>query len=141
RFGDSKQSGELWKLGGESPTGGIYKLLELKEISVATSGNYRNFFRAGGKRDSHILDPDTGRPVENPPASATVRHESCMMADAWATSMIVLGPERGMQIAQTHQLDVMILMVDENQVIQELSTDYFRSVLRHEPPVQSRPSP
>ncbi|MFN9719657.1 MAG: FAD:protein FMN transferase, partial [Planctomycetota bacterium] len=65
-----------------------------------------------GQRYSHVLDPKTGRPVENPPASVSVAHARCMSADAIATAMMVLGAERGMEIAE--RLDVDVLFQDVN---------------------------
>lgn len=74
--------------------------LALHELSIATSGNYRRWLDADGRRYGHTLDPRTGQPVENGVASVTVLHESCMLADAWATALTVLGPEDGIALAE-----------------------------------------
>ncbi|WP_022682995.1 FAD:protein FMN transferase [Sphingobium bisphenolivorans] len=68
-------------------------------LCVATSGDYRRFREEGATRLSHSIDPVTGAPIANDVASVTVLHESAMMADAWATAITVLGPERGMALA------------------------------------------
>ena len=65
---------------------------------MATSGDYRIFYEHEGDRISHTLDPRTGRPVVEGPASATVIHESATVADAWATTLMVMG-EAGLEIA------------------------------------------
>lgn len=76
----------------------------LSGLSAATSGDYRRFRMAGGRRLSHSIDPATGRPVADAVASVTILHDSAMMADAWATAILVAGPERGMALAKRHGL-------------------------------------
>lgn len=68
---------------------------ELADQAMATSGDYRNFTIVDGKRYSHTIDPQTGRPVTNDLASASVIAPDCMSADAMATAVMVLGRERG----------------------------------------------
>ncbi len=77
----------------EAPDGGKPSAIELAEAAAATSGDYRNARIEDGRRRSHILDPRTGRPASSGAASATAVHASCAVADAWATALIVLGPE------------------------------------------------
>lgn len=74
--------------------------IALHGLAVATSGDYRRYFEQGGQRFAHTLDPRTGRPVENKIVSVTVLHESCMIADALATAITVLGPEEGLALAE-----------------------------------------
>lgn len=71
-------------------------------LGVATSGDYRRFRHVDGRRMSHSIDSSTGAPIAEGVASVTVLHASAMMADAWATAITVLGPNKGMQVA-THQ--------------------------------------
>lgn len=73
-------------------------------FAMATSGDYRRFREQGGTRLSHSIDPATAAPIANDVASVTVLHDSAMMADAWATAITVLGPERGMALAARHGL-------------------------------------
>jgi thiamine biosynthesis lipoprotein len=127
RAGEAKASGEAWRLGVESPLGGLHKIVELTDQSIATSGDYRSFFVSGGKKYSHILNPQTGRPVENPPASVSVIHKSCMTADGLATAMMVLGAERGVEIARQCGVDVMFLDVDASGRLVETSSGAFQS--------------
>ncbi len=125
RAGEAKASGDAWRLGVESPLGGLHKVVELTNQSIATSGDYRSFFMAGGKKYSHVLDPKTGRPVEHPPASVSVIHESCMTADGLATAMMVLGPEKGLELAKTVGVDVMFLDVSQDGMLIEQSIGVF----------------
>ncbi len=125
RAGEAKASGDAWRLGVESPLGGLHKVVELTNQSIATSGDYRSFFMAGGKKYSHVLNPQTGRPVEHPPASVSVIHESCMTADGLATAMMVLGPEKGIELAKTVGVDVMFLDLTKDGMLNEQSIGVF----------------
>jgi thiamine biosynthesis lipoprotein len=125
RAGEAKASGDAWRLGVESPLGGLHKVVELTNQSIATSGDYRSFFMAGGKKYSHVLNPKTGRPVEHPPASVSVIHESCMTADGLATAMMVLGPEKGIELAKTVGVDVMFLDLTKDGMLTEQSIGVF----------------
>jgi thiamine biosynthesis lipoprotein len=124
--GESRRSGAGWRLGVESPLGGLERVVEVTSQAIATSGDYRNVRLVNGRRVSHILDPATGRPVENPPAQVSVLHSSCMTADGLATAMMVLGTERGLELAEQLQVDVMFLEVSDNGEISERSTGRFR---------------
>jgi len=75
-------------------------------VGVATSGDYRNFFEVDGKRYSHSIDPHSGYPVAHDLVSVTVVHPSSMMADGWATALVVLGYEKAMAVAQEQGLAV-----------------------------------
>lgn len=124
KTGAPKVSGELWKVGVESPLGGLQRIVELSKSSIATSGDYRNYFEMNGETYSHAIDPKTGWPVKNPPASISVIHESCMTADAWATAMMVLGVEKGSAIAKANQLSVVFQNVSNGSVA-ETTTGLF----------------
>jgi thiamine biosynthesis lipoprotein len=98
---------ELWKIGIDVPRFAnlpgqeIEAILALKDNSVATSGDYRNYFEYENKIYSHTIDPKTGRPVTNNMASATVVAKSCMEADALATAIMVLGKEKGLAFIES----------------------------------------
>jgi thiamine biosynthesis lipoprotein len=104
--------GKPWQIGIESPLAhdrGVDRVIGLSGLGMATSGDYRNYFEADGQRYSHILDASTGRPVTHRTASVTVLTEDAMLADAWATAMLALGSERGLEIAQERNLAVLFL--------------------------------
>ncbi|MDY7576865.1 FAD:protein FMN transferase [Herbaspirillum sp. RTI4] len=73
-------------------------------LSIATSGDYLRYFEVDGKRYSHTIDPRSGYPIAHGLAAVTVLHSECMMADALATALMVLGTEAGMVLAQRLQL-------------------------------------
>lgn len=82
-----------WFVQIEDPTKeGRRRTLKLRDAALSTSGSYENFFVAGGRRYSHILNPRTGMPVDGI-ASCTIVAPTCMQSDAWATALYVLGPE------------------------------------------------
>lgn len=73
-------------------------IVALNDLAVATSGNSRRSLRLSGSRFGHTLDPATGCPLTHAAWSVSVLHPSCMIADALATAILVLGPERGLAL-------------------------------------------
>ena len=105
--------GDAWRIGVEQPKllqREGRKTLELSDIAMATSGDYRNYYERDGKRYSHTIDPRTGRPIDHNLASVTVLADTAAEADAWATAINVLGPEAGMAVAQREKLPVYIVV-------------------------------
>ena len=76
----------------------------LRNMAIATSGDYRNYIERDGKRFSHTINPTTGKPITHALASVTVINSSAMRADAFATGLMVLGPEAGYEIAVRESL-------------------------------------
>jgi thiamine biosynthesis lipoprotein len=85
------EDGDPWKVGVQSPddAGAIVATLPMSDRGVATSGDYLRYFEYGGKRYHHLLDPQTGAPSRSRMRSVTVAAESCMAADAAATTVFV----------------------------------------------------
>ncbi len=107
--------GETWQIGIEKPQAGSQSLqliVSLDDRGMASSGDYKNYFEQDGVRYSHIIDPTTGRPITHRTTSVTVLAENAMMADAWATAMLALGQEKGMQLAEEHKLAVYFISRD-----------------------------
>ena len=94
--------GTGWRIALERPDGDRIvpdEVLTLSDMALATSGNYRNFREIEGQRYGHTLDPRTGAPVMHRLAAVTVLHEDAVWADAYATALMVLGPESGTDLA------------------------------------------
>lgn len=127
RAGGKKPDGSPWKLGIESPLGGLQQIVSLTNESIATSGDYRNFFQIDGKKYSHAINPVTGRPVEDPPASVSVRHASCMTADAFATALMVMDQDTAIQLAKSEGLSVLFQRVTEDGSVATTGTETFAS--------------
>lgn len=108
--------GVAWRIGIEQPDSApqhVFQGIQLQNTSVATSGNYRNYFEADGKRYSHTIDPASAKPVTHNLASATVIHPNNEWADAYATTLMVLGLEKALAFAEQHQLAVYLLAYDD----------------------------
>ncbi|XKH60171.1 FAD:protein FMN transferase [Halomonas sediminis] len=106
-----------WRIGIEVPEDGRQQaqhILPLHEVSVATSGDYRNYFEQDGQRFSHTIDPRTGKPIDHRLASVSVVHPSNAWADAWSTALMVLGENVGMALAQEQELKVLMLLRDKD---------------------------
>ncbi len=106
--------GTPWRVAIETPDGpgrAIHRVVELKDLSMATSGDYRNYYeRQDGRRLSHTIDPRTGTPIDHGLASVTVLHPQAAWADAWATALNVLGPEAGYDLAVAEGLAVYLIV-------------------------------
>jgi FAD:protein FMN transferase len=90
--------GRPWQLAIERPDAMPQRALRIVPLdgqSLATSGDYRNFFMHQGRRYSHEIDPATAEPVAHALASVSVVAGDCTHADAWSTALFVQGPERG----------------------------------------------
>ena len=113
--------GDSWRLAVERPTPGsrgqIFTAIEVSDIGVATSGDYRNFFEDGGRRFSHLIDPRTGYPIEHDLVSVTVVHPSTMIADAWATALMVVGTEEALRLADLYELAVFLISREDDQLV------------------------
>lgn len=82
-------------------------MVALHGLAIATTGCER-CFQHDGATYSHTIDPRTGKPIANGMVTATVLHGSCMQADAYATALMVMGPERAMAFADAKQLPVVL---------------------------------
>lgn len=98
-----------WKIGVTKPTddslsvsGELQTVLNVTDIAMATSGNYRKFYYKGGRKYAHTIDPKTGYPVQHSLLSATVLAKDCAVADAYATAFMVLGMDRAKEVLGRH---------------------------------------
>jgi thiamine biosynthesis lipoprotein len=105
-----KKNGRPWRIAIETPDPDfskktIQKVMPLHNLSVATSGNYRNFFLEKGKGYSHTIDFKTGKPVPGIMASVTVvSPNNCMEADGWATALMAMGAEKGIEYTKKYSI-------------------------------------
>ncbi|MEJ2603460.1 MAG: FAD:protein FMN transferase, partial [Gammaproteobacteria bacterium] len=113
RFGDP------WTVAIEDPLAAgreVHRVLNVTDTAIATSGDYRNFFRYEGKRYSHTIDPRTGWPVSHELVSVTVLDDSAALADALATALLVLGPEAGGELAGRAEVAAYFIVRSEEGV-------------------------
>ncbi len=122
--------GEPWRIAVEQPAAGarrVQRAFPLRDLAVATSGDYRNFFELNGKRYSHAIDPRSGYPVAHGLASVTVLDPSAMSADAFATGLLVLGEEAGYAFALSHDIPA-LFVVREDSGYRERMTPRFSAL-------------
>jgi thiamine biosynthesis lipoprotein len=109
----SQAGGAPWAVALECPEPGrraVRGVLELDDLSVATSGDYRHYLDVGGARLAHTMDARRAAPVNNAVASVTVLARTAMHADAWATALLVAGPGEGLAMAQRMGLEALFLL-------------------------------
>lgn len=116
---NEKQS--KWRIGINKPTDDslntsneLQNVIDVTNIAMATSGNYRNFYYKNGKKYAHTIDPKTGYPVQHNILSATVLSKTCAQADAYATAFMVLGLDGAKEILAKHpDLLAYLIFADE----------------------------
>lgn len=106
--------GQPWWVDVEVPPGvdAVPLRIALHGLAVATSGDYRRNFVAGGTTYAHTIDPHTSRPVVNEVASATILHQRCTQADAWASALTALNAGKRTSVMEREELSAHVL---ENQ--------------------------
>lgn len=116
----SRHDGRPWAVGIERPDDGSadrHSTLGLDGMAVATSGDYRHFVTVGTARLSHTIDPRRGAPLVAAPASVTVLSRSCMLADAMATALMVMGDKKGPDFAEDHAISALFLLRSSGETI------------------------
>lgn len=88
-------------------------IVALRDQSIATAGDYRQYFESGGRHYSHLIDPGTGAPIDHGTLSATALASDCMRADAWATVLTVMPPEAALHVAQQHGIPALLIVRDQ----------------------------
>lgn len=127
--GELKSSGlnaerQPWRIAIEKPQAGVrlvHGVINVSDMGMATSGDYRNFFEKNGRRYSHTIDPRTGYPVEHSLVSVTVLANDCMRADALATAFMVMGVETGYELAEKQGMAVWFIEQKEGKLVDKLT--------------------
>ena len=117
-YASGTNEGDEWTVGVERPDNKAPIPILLNNASVATSGNYRNYFIWEGEKYMHIFDPKNGLPANNDLASVSVIHPRSALADAYATAMMAMGSEKAIELANELQLSVLLMVrKDDNYQI------------------------
>lgn len=117
----SRPEGHPWAVAIERPDPGqraAHAVIEMQDLAVATSGDYRRFVQAGDARLAHTMDARRALPVNNAVASVSVLAGSCMRADAWATALLVVGPVEGVPLAQRLGLEALWLVRRDGALVE-----------------------
>lgn len=126
------RKGKVWTIGIEKPVTyerQVQRPIRLSNLAMATSGDYRNFYEEDGRRYSHTIDPRTGRPVGHTLASVSVIDECCAYADAMATALMVLGPQKGFELAEEQSLAAFFIVHEPNGELSAKQTSAFEALL------------
>ena len=126
-----KPDGSPWRIAIESPVSGhemAERIIELSDMAIATSGDYRNYFEKNGVRYSHTINPITGKPITHRLVSVTVVDKTTTMADGLATAITVLGPEKGLKFANENGIAA-YLLVKTDFGFEEHPADAFKPYL------------
>ncbi|MGX8683388.1 MAG: FAD:protein FMN transferase [Bacteroidales bacterium] len=131
-------SGNNWRIGVSKPdddplsrNNNLQTILDITDLGIATSGNYRNFYYKDGMKYAHTIDPKTGYPVQDRILSATVIAQDCMTADAYATAFMVMGLERAKEMTEQHpELDAYFIYSDDKGNYQTYMTDGMKKFVR-----------
>ncbi|MEM8895127.1 MAG: FAD:protein FMN transferase [Bacteroidota bacterium] len=121
-------TGRNWLIGIDDPNVSqnerrLKATVYLEDMSLATSGNYRNFYIKDGQKVSHTISPYTGFPVEHSLLSASVFAKDCMSADAYATGFMVMGYEQSLKIIeQSDDVQAFLIYSDAQGEIQTYAT-------------------
>ena len=123
-----RRPGRAWRVAIEQPQAtqrSIFGVLELRDASLATSGDYRNYFEQDGVRMAHLIDPRTGRPIAHALASVSVVDEVAVRADALATGLGVLGPDEGYALAEREGLAAYFIVRETGGGLRGFATSSF----------------
>lgn len=133
-----KPSGEKMTIGIESPDDDDAKgspmrtIIQLDNGAVTTSGNYRKFYEAGGKKISHLIDPVSGYPFQNEMISVTVIAKDAITADGYDNAFMGLGVIKGMQLAESKkEMEVYFIYHKPNGEVADTATPGFYKFIRN----------
>ena len=129
---------ETWRIGFNKPIDDslsvnqeLQTILEITNVGMATSGNYRNFYYKDGKKYAHTIDPRSGYPVQHNILSSTVVARDCATADAYATSFMVLGLDSAKAICAAHpELDAYFIYSDEQGKTNTFFTEGMKKYIK-----------
>ncbi len=119
-----------WKVGIDKPIEGnnspgenLQVIIELKDMALATSGNYRKYYEAGGQKYFHSINPKTGYPEKQNILSATILATDCITADAYATSCMIFGLEKSKKLINSLSgVEAYIVYLDKEEKMQVYKT-------------------
>ena len=112
-----KPDGTPWRIGIRDPRDrqALVAIVELRDQSVVTSGDYERFFVQDGERYHHILDPQTGLPTRGV-TSVTLLGEDAITTDTLSTAIFVMGLDRGMDLIESLPDTETIIITEDGQV-------------------------
>lgn len=130
--------GRAWRIGIDRPAEGnvfpgshLEAILRLRDRALATSGNYRSFHEANGRKYTHCIDPRTGRSTESSLLSVTVTAPTCALADAYATACMVMGLEDSIAFVESRDdLEALFIHAGDSGMLETHATPGLGQVAR-----------
>lgn len=114
-----KPDGQPWAVAVEKPVRGqreVMGVMDLTDTAIATSGDYRHWVEVADQQYSHTMHPGQSAPLRNRLTAVSVLDSSCMLADAWATALLVLGESAGPALAQARGMHALFVLRDGDQL-------------------------
>lgn len=127
----SRVDGLPWRIGIENPLAQgrqVFRVVPLRNVALATSGDYRHFQQFQGEIVCHLIDPRTGRPLPAQGASVTVCAASCLEADALATALFLMGADRGVTWCEQNEVAALFLTLEDGKVVEHLTPRFQQYV-------------
>lgn len=129
--------GKSWQVGIDKPNDDpaaekteFQTIVGISNVGLATSGNYRKFYYKDGKKYAHTIDPKTGYPVQHGILSATVIATTCIRADAFATSFMVMGIEKSLKVCEgIAGMECYLIYADETGKFKTVQSSGFSKYL------------
>lgn len=124
----TNREGNSWRIGINEPVeNGAYNhlqfIIELQDRSIATSGNYRNYYEFNGQKISHTISPKTGFFERNDLLSASIITKDCAIADGFATACMAMGYEPALKMVEANnELEAILIYIDSNNEIKHYIT-------------------
>lgn len=112
--------GKPWRVAIQKPTdreNAVQAIVDINGHGISTSGSYRNYYELNGKRLSHVIDPQTGRPITHNLVSVTVIAPTALEADGWDTGLMVLGPQQAKEVARREGLAVYMMTKEGDKFV------------------------
>ena len=116
-----------WSIAIQNPFSGeeFFDIIALENKAIATSGTYRNYFFHNDLIYSHIINPLTGLPVKHNTVSVSVIADHCLVADAYATGLLVLGADRGVELVDKIEgIEAVFISGNNNKYSLDFSKNY-----------------
>jgi len=132
RLSGIKSSGQEWRVAIEKPLSKqrvIQRIVAIGGNAIATSGDYRNYYEENGVRYSHLIQPQTGYPIQHNLVSVTVIHPSSMTADGLATALSILGTEAAIELAERDNLAVLLISKQGDEFV-EYQSPAFATIVK-----------
>ncbi|WP_336219359.1 FAD:protein FMN transferase ApbE [Citrobacter amalonaticus] len=127
--------GHPWRIAIQKPTdreNAVQAVVDINGHGISTSGSYRNYYELNGKRLSHVIDPQTGRPIEHHLVSVTVIAPTALEADGWDTGLMVLGAEKAKEVARREGLAVYMITKEGAEFKTWMSAQFESFLIREQ---------